>query len=146
MAYASKKKLADNSIVPFGSNLYGTCSTASATAAKIVTMPDFNVLVEGVTIHIYFANDNTASNPTLTVGTTEAKPVSGSWQAGGFASFTYYNGSWIQNDRGDGGVVSYNDLTDKPKIEGVSLEGDKTYEQLNLQRITNSELETILTL
>lgn len=40
---------------------------------------------------------------------------------------------------------SYNDLTDKPSIEGVTLTGNKTYEELNLQRITNSEMEDMLT-
>lgn len=47
---------------------------------------------------------------------------------------------------GSGGVTSYNDLTDKPSIEGVTLIGDKTHEDLNLQRITNTEIEDLLTL
>lgn len=114
MAYASKKKLSDNSIVPLGSNLFGVCTTASGTAQKDVTMPDFNVLVEGVTIHVYFANANTASNPTLKVGSAEARSVSGEWIANSFASFTYYNGSWIQNDVQEGsvgGVTSVNGQT-----------------------------------
>ena len=111
MAYATKKKLSDNSIVPLGSNLYGTCSTAKGTATKTVSMPDFNVLVEGVTIHVYFANENTASNPKLKVGSTDAKSIHyngqarGSWDAGGFISFTYYSGSWHQNDITVAGVT-----------------------------------------
>ena len=36
--------------------------------------------------------------------------------------------------------------SEKPKIEGVTLEGDKTFEELNLQGISNSELEEILKL
>lgn len=104
MSYASKRKLADNSIVPLGSNLFGVCTTASDTAGKVVAMSDFNVLVEGVTIHVYFANGNTASNPTLTVGSTASKAVringsnSGEWNGGGFYSFTYYNNEWVMND------------------------------------------------
>lgn len=111
MAYATKKKLSDNSIVPLGSNLYGTCSTANSTATKVVVMPDFNVLVEGVTIHVYFANENTAVSPQLKVGLTSAKPIryngqlGGSWEAGGFISFTYHSGSWHQNDITVGGVT-----------------------------------------
>ena len=110
MAYITKKTTVDG-IKPIGSNLYGTCSTASGTATKTVSMPDFNVLVEGVTIHVYFENDNTADNATLKVGLTEAKPIKhngqtgGSWEAGGFISFTYYNGSWIQNDITIAGVT-----------------------------------------
>ncbi len=45
-----------------------------------------------------------------------------------------------------GGTNDYNELINKPQIEGVTLIGDKTYEELNLQRITNSELEDILVL
>ena len=110
MAYITKKTTVDG-IKPIGSNLYGTCSTASGTATKTVSMPDFNVLVEGVTIHVYFENDNTADNATLKVGSTAAKPIryngqaGGSWEAGGFISFTYYNESWIQNDITIAGVT-----------------------------------------
>lgn len=42
------------------------------------------------------------------------------------------------------GTKDYNRLINKPKIEGVTLEGDKTYEELNLRGLTNSELEAIL--
>ena len=38
----------------------------------------------------------------------------------------------------------YNDLINKPMIEGNILENDKTYEELGLNRITNSDLESIL--
>lgn len=111
MAYASKKKLSDNSVVPLGSNLYGTCTTGSSTATKVVVMPDFNVLIEGVTIHVYFQSGNTATNPQLKVGSTEAVPIryngqaDGSWESGSFISFTYYNSSWHQNDITIGGVT-----------------------------------------
>lgn len=104
MAYASKKKLSDNSIVPLGSNLFGVCATASGTATKIVTMPDFNVLVEGVTIHVHFDHSNTASNPMLQVGSTSAQAIkrngvmSGVWEDGSVISFTYNGTNWVQND------------------------------------------------
>ena len=52
-------------------------------------------------------------------------------------------GSWAYI-AGGGGTNDYNNLYNKPKIEGVTLVGDKTYEELNLQRLTNSELEEIL--
>ena len=41
-------------------------------------------------------------------------------------------------------MTDYDLLTDKPQIEGVTLEGNKTFEELQLQGITNSELENIL--
>ena len=43
-------------------------------------------------------------------------------------------------------VNDYNDLRNKPSIEGVELVGDKSFEELNLQSLTNSELENMLTL
>ena len=103
MAYITKKQT-NNGAKPIGSNLYGICSTEASAVAKVVSMPDFDVLVEGVTIHVFFQYANTASSPTLQVGSTEAKPIKynglldGSWEASGFISFTYYNGAWMQND------------------------------------------------
>ena len=43
-------------------------------------------------------------------------------------------------------VNDYNDLRNKPSIEGVELVGDKSFEELNLQSLTNTELENMLTL
>lgn len=45
-----------------------------------------------------------------------------------------------------GGTKDYNELINKPQIEGVTLEGNKTYEELNLERVTNSEMEEIFRL
>ena len=43
-----------------------------------------------------------------------------------------------------GGTKNYNDLNNKPKIEGVELIGDKTFEELNLSSLTNTEIEDLL--
>lgn len=108
MAYITKKTTQDG-VKPIGSNLFGTCSTASGTSAKVVALADFNVLVEGVTVHVYFTEKNEASNPTLKVGSASAKPIScngandGKWDADSVVSFTYYNDSWHQNDYQQGG-------------------------------------------
>lgn len=40
----------------------------------------------------------------------------------------------------------YENLRNRPRIEGVELIGDKSFEELNLQRLTNTELENMLTL
>lgn len=103
MAYMSKFKTKNQGNVPIGSNLFGTCSTAAGTSAKVVTLSDFNVLTEGVTVHVYCANANSLASSTLKVGSTDAKPISGGkWSAGQVVSFTYHNGSWVQNDYQDG--------------------------------------------
>lgn len=103
MAYATKKQTA-NGIKPLGSNLYGICNSASATPTKTVNMPDFDVLVEGVTIHVQFVNGNTASVPALAVGSTSAVQIkrngslNGAWENGAVVSFTYDGTNWVQND------------------------------------------------
>lgn len=95
-----------------GSTLYGTCSTASGTAAKVVTCSNFGELVTGVTIHVKFdnANLNTELGATLNVNNTGAKTIVGGiggstvpgqgfrWAAGCVVSFTYDGTYWVMND------------------------------------------------
>lgn len=91
-----------------GSTLYGTCATAAATVAKVVTLADFDELMTGITIHVKFTNVNTASSPTLNVNSTGAKAIyrngaaagSGAWQAGQVVSFTYTGSQWEINESG----------------------------------------------
>ena len=52
----------------------------------------------------------------------------------------------VIDDSEHGTATSYNDLADKPQIEGVTLRGNKTYEDLNLQPISNAEMEELLTI
>lgn len=40
--------------------------------------------------------------------------------------------------------TNYNDLENKPKINGVELFGDKTNEELNIKAITTAEIDVIL--
>jgi len=44
----------------------------------------------------------------------------------------------------NGSTKNYNDLNNKPMIEGVELVGNKTYEELNLSSLTNTEIEELL--
>ena len=46
----------------------------------------------------------------------------------------------------NGGSKDYDDLLNKPRIEGVELEGDKSFDDLNLNKIPNSEIEELLSL
>ena len=79
--------------VLIGSTLYGTCATAAATAAKVVTLANFDAEVRGVTIHVKFTSGNTAtSSVTLQVGSVvTAYPVSGNCvcSAGEVIAFTF---------------------------------------------------------
>ena len=38
----------------------------------------------------------------------------------------------------------YDLLDNKPQIEGVTLEGNKTYDELNLKYLTNEEIEILI--
>lgn len=53
---------------------YGTCSTAAATAAKVVACTGFE-LVTGAEITVKFTVTNTAASPTLNVNGTGAKAI-----------------------------------------------------------------------
>ena len=110
MAYIGKVTDTAGNTHPVGSMLYGTCATAAATAAKVVTCADFSKLETGVTIHVKFTYSNTASNATLNVNSTGAKNLccygttrvgtteKTSWKAGAVVSFTYDGTSWVMND------------------------------------------------
>lgn len=43
-----------------------------------------------------------------------------------------------------GGTTDYERLRNLPSIEGVTLIGDKTFPQLNMVKLTNSEIEAML--
>lgn len=69
---------------------YGTCSTAAATAAKVVTISGNTnwSLTAGSIITIKFANTNTAQNPTLNVNGTGAKSI---WYSAGVVTTSALN-------------------------------------------------------
>lgn len=46
---------------------------------------------------------------------------------------------------GSGGTTNYNELQNKPQIEDVTLTGDKTFEDLGLISLSNTEIENLLT-
>ena len=106
-----KVKLESSSTTAYSiaSTAYGYCQTAANTAAKVVDMTGFT-LNEGVTIHVKFQYNNTATNPTLNVNETGAKNIvqygttaagtsdtSGGWCAGAVVQFTYDGTSWVRD-------------------------------------------------
>ena len=66
-----------NSNMPIAASLYGTCDTAAATAAKVVTCAayDLSTPITGMTIHVKFTNANTVANPTININGKGAKSV-----------------------------------------------------------------------
>lgn len=106
------------------STFYGTCTTAAATAAKIVKLadatPDSATLITGMLLAVKFTNSNTAESPTLTVqrnanttnliaakpivmyGSTAAGTATGtSWKAGAIVLFVYDGTNWVITDYND---------------------------------------------
>ena len=73
---AQETKLSNTSGVNTGNGvaLLGTCSTASETAEKAVTLSGF-ILATGATIQVTFANANTSSMITLNVNSTGVKNI-----------------------------------------------------------------------
>ena len=71
MSSTDKTKLNNTNIA------YATCSTAAATAAKVATITGNSnwALTTGAIIGIKFTATNTASNPTININSTGAKPV-----------------------------------------------------------------------
>lgn len=88
---------------------YGTCSTASGTAQKEVTISDVTELTTGLAIRVKFDNENTASNPTLKLNTFSAVAIytssstagdtaATSWAAGSVVTLTYDGSHWVINN------------------------------------------------
>ena len=88
---------------------YGVCSTAAATAAKVVTVDNFgDELVAGAKVTVKFTYENDASDPTLNVNGTGAKPIyrygttaagdsgTSGWAAGSVITFTYDGAGWVR--------------------------------------------------
>jgi hypothetical protein len=80
----SKIQLPDNSVQELRDSrmgnakiFYGTCDTAAATVAKVVTCPEFTQddLVKGALIFVTFDHTNSGGNITMNVNTTGAKGI-----------------------------------------------------------------------
>ena len=105
-------------------NQYATSSTATSTVAKVVTYTGFELNI-GSRITVKFTNANTATNPTLNVNSTGAKPiyqngvvaVAGAWSAGEVIEFIYDGMYWHILARHQNatttkaGIVQLNDTT-----------------------------------
>jgi len=72
--------------ISMNQSLSGTCSTASATSAKTVTISGFS-LVSGAKVLVTFSNKNTVTTPTLNVNSTGAKPIA--YESGLVGAFNY---------------------------------------------------------
>lgn len=91
-SYIGAVQIGSGDQVLIGSTLYGVCNTGATTAAKVVTLSSFDALINGVTVHVRFANGNTVtSGLTLQVGSTTAYSITGNCVCGTneIIAFTY---------------------------------------------------------
>lgn len=90
-------------------NNYGVCSTGASTAAKTVQIDGFELRV-GAAVYVKFTNSNSASDPTLNVSGTGAKPMyrygttvmstgttTTGWSAGAVQVFIYDGTGWVRD-------------------------------------------------
>lgn len=111
---------ANEDLFPVATSLYGTCTTPAATAAKVVTLAEYDALMEGSSVRVKFTYSNTADEPTLNVNGTGALPiyqyginppgkdVPTSWAANSIITFTYDGDAWMMEDQ-----MIYTDLYNK---------------------------------
>ena len=113
MANVINKLTLNGTIHNIASTAYAICSIGATTAAKTASILNVDTagfkLIKGVTIHVQFTYTNEASDPTLNVNGTGAKPIkchSGavpgitpetSWYAGEVVTFTYDGAYWRIN-------------------------------------------------
>jgi hypothetical protein len=80
-------------------NACAECTTDASTAAKTVTIPDFELITNAV-IFIKFTYANTAALPTLSINNGTAIPIYSnndnisSWEAGEIVQMLYNDGQW----------------------------------------------------
>lgn len=137
---------------------YGTCATAAATVAKVVTCSDF-VLETGATIAVKFTYYNTGASPTLNVNGTGAIAIKqyGStaastymWRSGEVVMFVY-NGSYWELISKSTATTTYYGLTKlsssvastSTTVAANSYAAYLAYERQDFEEIT---LETALAL
>ena len=97
--YIGKVQMGNDStnLIALGDTLYGTCNVSASTADKIVTLPEFDRVIQGVQVRIRFDNGNTVtSNVRLKFSNISPEtfyPVVGDCTCGqnDVISFTYEN-------------------------------------------------------
>lgn len=86
---------------------YGTCSTAAATADKVVVSDGFPATITGVSIRVKFSYGNSATYPTLNVNGTGAYPIvdyassaemAYKWYSGEVKDFVFDGSNWVMVD------------------------------------------------
>jgi hypothetical protein len=137
------------------STAYGTCTTGASVAQKVASLKwDYlDALVAGVTVHIHMKYGNTASNITLNVAGTGAKPIRrggnqpidlnsdvGTWLADSIVSFTYNGTDWVISGEANNVDMEKVQISQiDTRIDNANVKIDATQNNLNNTntRLTN---------
>ena len=141
MSYAGIFTDKNNIDHPITSTLYGTCSTAAATAAKEVVCSNVDSLEAGMTLRVVFTNANTAASPTINVNSKGAKnvyrfgsttPIGGnSWEAGAVVDLFYDGTSFFMLNSDNLGTAAAKDATNAVTENSTDLvESGAVYTEL----------------
>lgn len=98
------------------------------------------------TLDLTFASGITTGPKDILKNGTEAVPDVFSARTIIRLTWVDVNDAWALDTTASDSITSYDELTNKPMIEEVTLEGNKTFEQLGLQVLTLSEIDAILRL
>ena len=103
----SHQTIKQDSVTGATANRYATCAIAAGTAAKTASITSGTFTLEtGATVRVKFTYSNTATNPTLNINSTGAKPIykfgttrpgatpEDSWDAGEVVTFVYDGAGW----------------------------------------------------
>lgn len=138
---------------------YITCSTNANVAAKTSQLSSFSLIV-GATVRVKFTKTNIASNPTLNVNNTGAKPIYAntgfpvgttpdtSWAAGEIVELVYDGTNWVRPSGSVGSIGSLEDLETTNKdnivdaINEVNAETD-IIDKLGAVIVTTPEFSTL---
>ena len=141
MSYISEVQIDSGAKIPVGSSLYGICTSDADAYTKIVTLANFDSLIQGVTIHVKFTKGNSAPlvNPldstqvlSLKVGSTDTQQVSNpggsiNWSAGAVISFTLDGATspytWIANDSDSGAAITIANTYSSTSTNAISGQG-----------------------
>ncbi|MBQ9701365.1 MAG: hypothetical protein IJV71_12185, partial [Lachnospiraceae bacterium] len=129
---------------------YGTCATAAATAAKVVTLSGFT-LYTGAQITVQFTYANTAANPTLNVNGTGAKYIRVNnanitsmyyWGANNTVTFVYNGSYWVMADSSANSILAnWCSTADKTFIDGSKIyTGSITADRINVNDLFAQEI------
>lgn len=131
----SKEEVIDNIATQIG---YYECDTAAGTAAKVITVPNYDLFAGG-SMKVKFVNKNTANNATLNINSKGAKALyyqgerassTNSWDEGEVVEIYYDGTSYYANNVNGGSSSGVYDVSKEHPTSGPNGDGKFTLEYI----------------